>query len=737
MTPELDNPLLGMIVDRSSFDDEDGNDDDLFQAPEEVQNRRRKDGKIRRKLRWKPAAFRATRKRSMDVSIATSHSRTSKSTRSFHTIHSTETPVQSNQSKPPPIKTCRPHYRDTFDGVSTIDNEGQYIHSKNSVSHDEEFARSRTLPLSRLDSFNLPGNNSDGYMSDGKVESLSFDPFGNELTLSEPQSFCTSRRPPRDFQPTKQSSFREITLKRKRPIKTRRHEVPLLVDSDMGVLDTSLILQDLENRQVSPFSSDNETDVAAAGLGILPITIPPKRSPFATPLISRLPTVNEEKPSKLKKLIDQTLDISKASACQVLPTDGKTITSFDLGNASFDRSKISTWIENKKQKVENNSRDVICMTLTRKFSNPQQLLHSHILHQLVDTDEAVFAEAERNLQAIHEMAAEHLCHGEYTEALEVFEEILRGQKERYGADHYRIGTALHNIGIVHLRSGNSIKAVEICLEAVKVRKQTLVTNHPDVAVSLAQLGVARLEYRQYREALIAFREALQIRRDFMGPKHPKVGKILNNIGCTLYEMNELEGARLAFEEALDIQRETLRGRSLEIQGPNFNSNQILLSIGATLCNLGSIKVRCHQHDKATIALEEALLIQQSVLGDEHPTVLNTIESIKCVEASGSGNDFPSLDYLFSFWITKLKTKTTTDPCINKSCNNDNVVNRMVNMLSASLTWKKPSHLYQKIELYLPQHMSCGNLSDVHSDNTVSDCSSTSSFRQARKHGFEI
>jgi Tfp pilus assembly protein PilF len=226
-----------------------------------------------------------------------------------------------------------------------------------------------------------------------------------------------------------------------------------------------------------------------------------------------------------------------------------------------------------------------------------------------DVDGGVFVDAERHLNAIHEMAAEHLAHGEYEEAFEVFEEILRGQKERYGPDHYRVGTALHNIGIVHLKSGNVEKAVKVCEEAVKVRKRTLVPNHPDVAVSLAQLGVARLECRQYKDALVAFREALQIRRNFLGPKHPKVGKILNNIGCALYEMGELDGARLAFEEALEIQRDTLRNSpSTQDTDIRNNTNQMLLSIAATLCNLGSIQFRSGMYEEAGLALEEALLV---------------------------------------------------------------------------------------------------------------------------------
>lgn len=239
-----------------------------------------------------------------------------------------------------------------------------------------------------------------------------------------------------------------------------------------------------------------------------------------------------------------------------------------------------------------------------------------------------FLMAEKNLQAIHQMAAEHLLHGEYREALEVFEEILRGQLVRYGPDHFRVGTALHNIGIVHMKKGDYSNAVKVCKEAVRVRKKTLASDHPDVAVSLAQLGVAYLESKKYRKAIGVFREALRIRRRCLGPKHSKVATILNNIGCALYELNELEIAKVAFEEALEVQRETLRKLPLDSKQL---SHQGLLSIASTLSNIGSIKLYWGLFDEASINLEEVLLIQQCVLGDEHPVSRRSQESLQWVE----------------------------------------------------------------------------------------------------------
>jgi tetratricopeptide (TPR) repeat protein len=247
----------------------------------------------------------------------------------------------------------------------------------------------------------------------------------------------------------------------------------------------------------------------------------------------------------------------------------------------------------------------------------------------VDVDDGTFLEAEKNLQAIHEMASEHLRQGEFAEALEVFEEILRGQLARFGENHYRVGTALHNIGIVHMRRGDYTRAVSVYKEAVRIRKMALDPFHPDIAASLAQLGVAYMEKDKHRKAIGAFREALKIRRTCLGNEHPKVAKILNNIGCSLFELNELEVAMVAFEEALDIQRTLLRYPVDE----HPVSESSLLSIASTQSNIASIKLFCGQFDEALVDLEEALLIQQCALGDDHPLARRTQESIRWMETS--------------------------------------------------------------------------------------------------------
>jgi Tfp pilus assembly protein PilF len=248
----------------------------------------------------------------------------------------------------------------------------------------------------------------------------------------------------------------------------------------------------------------------------------------------------------------------------------------------------------------------------------------------VDLDDCSFLEAEKNLQAIHDMATEHLQQGEYDEALEVFEEILRGQLTRYGTDHYRVATALHNMGVVHMRRGDYTRAAHAYREAIAIRRRALSPDHPDVAASLAQLGVAYLERRQHKKAIAAFRQSLKIRRKCLGSTHPKVAKILNNIGCALYELNALDVAQVAFEEALDIQRMNLSQEPAQNQA---KSNFLLLSLASTLCNIASIKLYFGRIDEASVDFQEALLVQQCVFGDDHPIPRQTEESLRWIESS--------------------------------------------------------------------------------------------------------
>lgn len=243
----------------------------------------------------------------------------------------------------------------------------------------------------------------------------------------------------------------------------------------------------------------------------------------------------------------------------------------------------------------------------------------------VDVDKAQFVDSDHlSLKRMHSLASNEMKSGAYDEALYIFHEIIRLLIERHGEENnIHVGATWHNIGIVNSKAKRHKDAVYACKKAVQIREALLGKSHQEVAVSLSQLGVAYLDSKQYERALDCFRGALAIREDYFGSHHMKVAKILNNMGCVFFEMNEHSDAESAFKEALDIQRFLLSKTE-----SSSNANAILLSIASTQSNIGSILLKKKEFSDAIAAFDEALVLQQSVLGDAHETVLNTSQTMK-------------------------------------------------------------------------------------------------------------
>lgn len=590
MSPDEPPPLLGILVDRSSFDETDdfGIDQERLESetPWLGEDGPRpvivmKNGMIRRKLRWRPRRARKTPESTASVTSTASRS----SRKSVHSFASTETVQKSNtrrakqqqQQGKAPVRRFplpRPNYPDHF-GRSTIGSEG--LQKEQQPPHPSSSPKQSSHP--------------------------SFDPYQSPMRHHD-----TKGLPPL-FQPS--------TAKRK------LNRVTYIYNGTSGGPVTTTTIATTADEQELPVLASPETD-RTVDLRIKqhypPVTVTP--SPPRHPSSSSPTDEFRDYDSAGSNGVDRYNLVDAESDDDT--DDDDTVT--NRQRVGVPARAASEWRFPMRQnhdiaiEFDNDDGSAIAMETPK----------SSIRTGPVDVDEGTFLEVEKNLKAIHEVAAEHLKQGEYAEALEVFEEILRGQLARYGERHHRVGTAHHNIGIVHARRGNYPKAIASYKEAVRVRKMCLEEHHPDVAVSLAQLGVTYLELCEYKKALRVFRESLKIRRHCYGNRHPKVAKILNNMGCALYEMDELGVAQVAFEEALSLQRSLLR--TLQSESSEVPKGQ-LLGIASTQSNLASIKLIHGQLEEAMVDLEEALLIQECVLPDDHPIVRRTRESLLWLEES--------------------------------------------------------------------------------------------------------
>ena len=755
--------LLGVIVDRSSFDEDDelttfGRDSasifnghsarlnlplhqDLDSDLPPLGGIVMKNGRVRRKMRWKPRFRKKTPSNKLSsnasvVSALTNRSsattRSTSTTRSFlshfsrrsntsyHTFHSTATPVATNKTNRPqaPHTVMRPNYQDSFESLptrpkhSTIDSEGKYMQRQEAFG----VASSSGFPSTKLDSVieGPPSEDLDVIRSSSfsSMDRVGEENEDNSIPLSDSNTNgiaainitsssnisvgATSalsgiskddiEKPPIPLTIKGNKSSTQQQSKQRRPPLFKRvlrnNKNKSSNNSNPNNNSEQNVSSPTETNSTASLSSPISLERENSGLPVLQGDEKDRRVQMGVQMdVTRsLFTDFEDSVTKPKlaleggktladDIVEEEPDETSVSP-SVSPTEQSSLSgslsgSQSASSAVLSRNTTPVSLQKESSSISNNRSTSSTSSSTGSSLGRTTSLNSSTVPTVTeaptetaiepaeskpaagnittfapfDPDEGAFLEAEHNLRAIHEMAAEHLAHGEFEEAAEVFEEILRGQQERYGQDHYRVGTALHNLGIVYLRKKDFAKAIEVCQRAVDVRKDSLVPNHPDVALSLSQLGVAHLESQNYNEALEAFRAALNIRQNFLGPKHMKCSKILNNIGCALYSLDELPESKRAFDEALDIQRQGLRSLpTIENSDSNdisngMQSNSLLLSMASTLCNIGSIRMRWGDFDKADIALEEALLIQQSVLGDDHPTVNSTMESIRLVETA--------------------------------------------------------------------------------------------------------
>jgi tetratricopeptide (TPR) repeat protein len=268
---------------------------------------------------------------------------------------------------------------------------------------------------------------------------------------------------------------------------------------------------------------------------------------------------------------------------------------------------------------------------------------------------------------IHDQAKRHLRLGELDAALEKFEEILESQRKQYGTTHKLVGAALHNVAICHVRAKRLTRALTVCQEAVQVRQQALGPQHSDVAQSLAKLGTIHTALHHYDQAMQAFGEALRIRRHLytlhvfgthgtspntstnttgengdtvratmiISPQQSQcalaVAQMLSHVGLLYFQLEEMLAAVTTFEEVLLIYRNDC-GCLGENSNNNANSNNaannnINANLAETLVNIGTIRSKRQQFDKAIVALEEAMMLQTLEFGEDHMMVLTTMDSL--------------------------------------------------------------------------------------------------------------
>jgi len=216
----------------------------------------------------------------------------------------------------------------------------------------------------------------------------------------------------------------------------------------------------------------------------------------------------------------------------------------------------------------------------------------------------------------HRTFANNLELQEYQRAIHVYEDILEKDKTRYGRDDLVCAIDYHNLGIAYHLSNNFERALSYLQKSVLLKRACVGHSDPIVADSLTEIGIIFYNDNQFESAIAVFLEALGVYKH--ANDNEGAGRVFNNIGCVYYRMNDLEGSLKYLRYAENSQHMVL-GKSETAEASLLNCALCQANVGLLKNDLG--------HLDATAALEESLLVLESVLGDENKTVKRVRDSI--------------------------------------------------------------------------------------------------------------
>ncbi|MGO9171686.1 MAG: tetratricopeptide repeat protein [Rhodomicrobium sp.] len=211
------------------------------------------------------------------------------------------------------------------------------------------------------------------------------------------------------------------------------------------------------------------------------------------------------------------------------------------------------------------------------------------------------------LDAIGDRAAALWKEGKYDDALHLAEQVVAGQKARYGDNSDEYATALVWLVDFLIPANRLAEAEPVMRRALKIDEAALGPNHPDVAIILNRMAKLLEGLEQYAESEQLRRRALKIDEISFGPDHPRVAVDLNNLAIFLEEFLE------NYTES-----ERLKRRALKIHEAVLGPDDPAVAID--LNNLAQLLQTAGRLDEAEPLMRRALKIHEASLGPDHPNV---------------------------------------------------------------------------------------------------------------------
>lgn len=236
----------------------------------------------------------------------------------------------------------------------------------------------------------------------------------------------------------------------------------------------------------------------------------------------------------------------------------------------------------------------------------------------LDEAEAMVAEVVQMVERAHpeghpalggylsNLANIHHARGDYAAALDMMQEALESDRAYLPSEHPDIALRLDNLAYMALRAERYEEAIAMAEEALDMYRRVYGRPHHDMPYAMATVADAALALGDTARADSTHLAALDMRRSLVGPDHQDLYRSYRDVGAHLMATGRAGDAEAYFEEALRIARLT-RGESHEWYG-------------AALWNLGRVRERLDDLERAEALMRQGLALHVTVLGGDHPVV---------------------------------------------------------------------------------------------------------------------
>lgn len=222
-------------------------------------------------------------------------------------------------------------------------------------------------------------------------------------------------------------------------------------------------------------------------------------------------------------------------------------------------------------------------------------------------------------EILNQMTHLFLSEKRYSEAREALNKAIKIRREKLGEQSEKVAESLGNLALIEHRDGNDALAEKYYKEAIAIKTAA---GSSSLAVTLTNFANFYSDKKRFAEAKPLYEQALALDKKEFGENHIEVARDLFNLGGMYYHHNYFKEALTYFELALSAYKK------LDNVG------------GQAKCHhyIGLCLFADNQHEKAGQSYAEALGLQETLKGKNHPdTFVHKLNMAKSFDFAGKSD----------------------------------------------------------------------------------------------------